>query len=64
MSNNLLDLLRNDDDFANLPFDELLDSKAFIGRAPEQVDDFLRDQVDPLRAKYSTTGKQEEQLRV
>lgn len=27
--------------------EELLDPKSFIGRAPEQVDDFLRDWVRP-----------------
>jgi adenylosuccinate lyase len=46
----LLDEIAQDSDF-RLSFDELkqiLDVKAFIGRAPQQVEEFLASEVDPL----------------
>jgi len=33
--------------------DVLLDPKTFVGRAPEQVEDFLKEEVEPVLAKYS-----------
>lgn len=32
--------------------DSLLNPKTFIGRAPEQVDDFIRECVAPVREQY------------
>ena len=62
LDNNLLDLLRADPAFAMIrdEFDTLLDPAAFIGRAPEQVEDFLASEIRPLLEKYAnelaTTG--------
>ena len=55
LDNNLLDLLRNAPEFAMIrdEFDTLLDPAAFIGRAPEQVEDFLDGDIRPLLKKYS-----------
>ena len=55
LDNNLLDLLRNAPEFAMIrdEFDALLDPAAFIGRAPEQVEDFLDGDIRPLLKKYS-----------
>ena len=41
---------------------EELNPKAYIGRAPEQVDDFLNDEVKPLLNRYSAylTGEMTE----
>ena len=42
--------------FASAPsigfFFQLLDPQTFIGLAPEQVDEFLREEVDPVLKKY------------
>ena len=54
LDNDLLDLLRADPAFAMIrdEFDSLLDPAAFIGRAPEQVEDFLASEIRPLLKKY------------
>ncbi len=48
--NPLRALLAQDPMFAGVAgrLDELLDPSRFVGRAPEQVDEFLREEVDPL----------------
>ena len=33
--------------------DELLDPRKFIGRAPEQVEEFIAARIEPIREKYS-----------
>ncbi len=52
--NDLLDRLRNDPAFSCLrnDFDSLLNPVAFIGRAPEQVEDFLNEYVRPILKRY------------
>lgn len=53
-SNDLMDRIKNDPLFAHVHdrLDDLVDPKLFVGRAPEQVDEFLADVVDPLLTKY------------
>ncbi len=51
--NDLLDRLRQDPAFSGLDLDELTDPARFIGRAPEQVDDFLAEQIAPIRERYA-----------
>lgn len=50
VENDLMARLKEDPLFAAVAsdFDELIDPVKFIGRAPEQVDEFLHDTVDPL----------------
>jgi adenylosuccinate lyase len=62
--NDLLDRLRADDNFAGIDIDALLDPTAFVGRAPEQVDDFLAKEVTPIRAAYKDALGQQSDLRV
>ena len=52
--NDLLDRLRNDPAFACIrdEFDSLLDPSTFIGRAPEQVTDFLNECIRPILGRY------------
>ncbi len=52
-ANDLMDRLRGDEAFAKVDIDSLLDPHAFIGRAPQQVDDFLEAYVQPARRKYA-----------
>lgn len=62
-SNDLIDRLKQDADFTNLPFDELMNPSAFVGRSAQQVDEFLGEHVEPLKARYSDELSEEE-LRV
>jgi adenylosuccinate lyase len=51
--NDLLDRLRADPHFAGVDFAAVLDPKRFVGRAPQQVDEFLAGQVAPVRSRYA-----------
>ncbi len=63
--NDLMDRLKTDPDFAKVNLDLALNPSAFVGRAPEQVDDFVRDIVNPIRNKYPEAFRaDDEQLRV
>ena len=52
--NDLLQRLSRDDSFANIDFDSLLDASCFVGRAPEQVDAFIAEVIEPVRSKYAS----------
>ena len=62
--NDLVERLKNDPDFASLPFDQLLDPNSFVGRSPEQVDAFLSDYVDPIKSRFPDAESDEQGLRV
>ncbi len=47
-ANDLLDRLKADKAFAKVDIDAELDPSRFIGRAPEQVDEFLAQHVRPI----------------
>jgi len=53
--NDLLERLKDDPVFAAVKnrIDELVDPNAFVGRAPRQAEEFLRDVVEPLLARYA-----------
>ncbi len=50
--NDLLERLRADPAFAGVAFDRVLDQGNFIGRAPQQVDEFVAQEVEPIRQRY------------
>ncbi|NBO91693.1 MAG: adenylosuccinate lyase [Planctomycetia bacterium] len=50
--NNLLDRLRSDPHFAKVDFGAALLPENFIGRAPHQVDEFLKAEIEPVRKRY------------
>ena len=52
LENDLIDRVRKDSYFDPIKgdLDELLDPKSFVGRAAEQVDDFLKEWVEPALA--------------
>lgn len=54
LNNDLIDRIKGDKYFAPIhdQLDNLLDPKTFIGRAPSQVLDFLKDEVAPVLAPY------------
>jgi len=56
--NDLMERLAADEAFAGVDLKRALDPKRFVGRAPEQVDAFLKDVVRPILTRYrSVRGK-------
>jgi len=51
-ANDLLDRLKKEPAFAKVDFAKALDASQFVGRAPEQVDEFLAEVVQPIRERY------------
>lgn len=52
--NNLIDLIQKDDAFkaVHSRLGEILDAKKFIGRAPQQVEEFIAQEIDPILEKH------------
>ena len=53
--NDLLDRLKDEPAFATLDLDGVLDPANYIGLAPEQVNTFIADIVEPMRQRYADT---------
>jgi len=51
-SNDLLERLRGEAVFKGIYLDAVLDPAAFVGRAPQQVDAFIEQVVEPIRKTY------------
>jgi len=51
--NDLIERIKGDPAFESLDIDALLDPSAFVGRAPQQVDEFIAAQVTSVRARYA-----------
>ena len=51
--NDLLERLGGDAAFAGVDLELALDPARFVGRAPEQVDEFVKSVVAPIRARYA-----------
>jgi adenylosuccinate lyase len=62
--NDLLDRLAGDSAFAGIDLGAMLDPAHFVGRAPQQVDEFLAEVVAPIRAKYPESLTQRAEIRV
>ena len=62
--NDLLDRLKSDDTFAGLDLDTLVKPEAFVGRAPQQVDEFIVREVAPIRERYAGLLGRSADLRV
>ncbi|MCA9246716.1 MAG: adenylosuccinate lyase [Planctomycetales bacterium] len=56
-ANDLLDRLRGDEAFAGVDLAAAVDARGLVGRAPEQVDEFLAEHVAPMRQKYAGRGE-------
>jgi adenylosuccinate lyase len=50
--NDLFARLRGDPMFAKLDLQSILDPQAFVGRAPHQVDEFIRSVISPIRERW------------
>jgi adenylosuccinate lyase len=62
--NDLVVRLKADPAFAKVNLDAALDAKAFVGRAPQQTEAFVREMIDPIRKQYAHAIKQKIELRV
>jgi len=49
--NDLIERLQSDEAFADVDLGQTLDPRKYIGRAPQQVEDFIRNVVAPIRAR-------------
>lgn len=54
----LMARLADDPAFAGIDLTSALDARRFIGRAPEQVDDFVSQVIEPIREEYADSLKQ------
>ncbi len=62
--NDLLTRLAADPAFAGLDFTSTLDPAHFVGRAPEQVDEFLSEIIAPIRKRYPKAQSPKADIRV
>jgi len=62
--NDLLDRLLADEAFAAVDLTSALAPSQFVGRAPEQVDEFLAAVIEPIRAKYPQISTSDADVRV
>ncbi len=62
--NDLIGRLKADIAFSKVNFEKVLDPKSYIGRAPQQVDEFIRDIVTPLCRKYRKEFSKKVELNV
>ncbi len=62
--NDLLERLAADPVFKGIDLSVALDPARFIGRAPEQVDEFLNVVVAPIRARFANGAKLKAEIRV
>jgi adenylosuccinate lyase len=63
-SNDLIARLKTDAAFSKINFKNVLNPKSYVGRAPQQVDEFLRDIVTPIRRKYHKEINRKVELKV
>jgi adenylosuccinate lyase len=63
-SNDLLQRLAEDEAFAQVDLAAASDPARFIGRAAQQVDDFIAEVVQPIRARYRDAPREEAEVHV
>jgi adenylosuccinate lyase len=61
-ANDLFDRLRTDPVFAGVDLTAVLDTSRYVGRAPEQVDEFLAEVIGPIRTRYADALSGEAQV--
>ena len=62
--NDLIDRLRADAAFAGVDLGSVMDPARYVGRAPRQVERFVREVVEPIRARYPQASRQAADLQV
>jgi adenylosuccinate lyase len=62
--NDLIDRLKADPAFKKVNFKKVLDPKTYTGRAPQQVDEFIKEILVPVRRKYRKQLNRRVELKV
>ncbi len=62
--NDLLERLGQDQAFKGIDLADLLEPAKFIGRAPEQVEEFIAEVVEPIRQRYPEASSTQVELKV
>jgi adenylosuccinate lyase len=62
--NDLINRLKADIAFRQVDFEKVLNPKNYIGRAPRQVDEFVRTIIEPVRRKYRKYLSRKVELKV
>jgi adenylosuccinate lyase len=62
--NDLIERLSGDPAFAKVDLQSLLEQRAFVGRAPEQVDEFITAVVEPIRRKHADAAARDAEVEV
>jgi adenylosuccinate lyase len=63
-ANDLLERLQGDSAFAGIDWSSALEARKFVGRAPEQVAEFLTDVIEPIRTRYAECLAGEAEVKV
>jgi adenylosuccinate lyase len=50
--------------FAGVDLEGVLEPEHYVGRAPQQVLEFIREEIDPLRERYHNQLEQEAEVNV
>ena len=62
--NDLITRLKADKAFKKIDFKAVLNARHYIGRAPQQVDEFVKDVVTPIRRRYRKALNKKVELKV
>ncbi len=62
--NDLITRLKADKAFRKVDFKSVLNAKSYIGRSPQQVDEFVTDVVTPIRRRYRKALNKKVELKV
>jgi adenylosuccinate lyase len=62
--NDLIERLKSDPALAMLDFEKVLNPRSCVGRAPQQVDEFIAEIVTPIRRKYRRELNRKVELKV
>jgi adenylosuccinate lyase len=62
--NDLIDRLRSDGIFRGVDLGSVMDPSRYVGRAPQQVEAFVREVVEPIRRRYPAAASQAADLKV
>ncbi len=63
-ANDLMERLAGDKEFQAVDLNQLMDPAQFVGRAPQQVDEFVSEIVEPIRTKYAAALETDAEVRV
>ncbi len=62
--NDLIERLAADEAFANVDFEAAMEPTQFVGRAPQQVDEFIDEVVTPIRQRYGQSDQLQAEVSV